>query len=131
MKLPDTCIWVEVLADTVTGRRYVALFERTETLVVPTLVQYELRRWALREIGEDAADRVIAATRNANVVALDEPTALHAASLAQEFNLASADALIYASALRHGATLVTCDKHFEGLPGVEYGAKATARPARR
>jgi toxin FitB len=131
VKLPDTCVWVEVLADTATGRRYVAMFDHPEDLVVPTLVQYELRRWALRELGEDAADRIIAATRNANVVALDEPTALHAASLAQEFKLASADALIYATALRHGATLVTCDKHFEDLPGVDYSAKAKARQARR
>jgi predicted nucleic acid-binding protein len=36
------------------------------------------------------------------------------------------DALIYASALRHQATLVTCDAHFESLPGVEYQAKKAA-----
>lgn len=127
MKLPDTCVWVEVLADTPTGRRYASLFDDCPALIVPTLVQYELRRWALRELGDDAADRIIAATRNAQVVLLDEPTALHAAALAQEFRLASADALIYASALRHGATLVTFDKHFEALPGVDYRAKSATR----
>lgn len=130
MKLADTCVWVEVLADTVTGRRYRKLFDQPQHLIVPTLVQYELRRWALRELGEDEADRIIAATRNAQIVALDETTALHAAALAQQFKLASADALIYASALRHQATLVTCDAHFEAVPGVDYRAKAgaSARP---
>ena len=123
MKLPDTCVWVEVLADTPTGHRYRALFDHSEQLIVPTLVQYELQRWALRELGADTADRIIAATRNANVVALDEQTALNAAYLAQEFKLATADALIYASALRHGATLVSCDRHFEDVPGVDYRAK--------
>lgn len=126
MKLADTCVWVEVLADTVTGRRYRKLFDEPQRLLVPTLVQYELRRWALRELGEDEADRIIAATRNAIIVALDEATALHAATLATQFKLAGADALIYASALRHQATLVTCDAHFETLPGVDYRAKAGA-----
>ena len=123
MKLADTCVWVEVLADTPTGRRYKKLFDKPQLLLVPTLVQYELRRWALRELGEDEADRIIAATRNAQVVALDEPTALHAAALAHQYGLAAADALIYASALRHQATLVSCDAHFAAVPGVEYRAK--------
>jgi predicted nucleic acid-binding protein len=124
--LPDTCVWVELLADTPTGRRYRKLFDAPAELLVPTLVQYELRRWALRELGEDAADRVIAATRNAHIVALDETTALHAAALGLQHGLAGADALIYASAQRHRARLVTCDAHFEGLPDVDYRAKAHA-----
>lgn len=127
MKLADTCVWVEVLADTPTGSRYRALLERSEELIVPTLVQYELRRWALRELGEDAADQIIATTRNSQVTALDEPIALHAAALAQQFKLSSVDAMIYATALRHGATLVTCDRHFEDVPGVAYRAKVGAR----
>lgn len=126
MKLADTCVWVEVLADTPTGRRYRRLFDAPQDLLVPTLVQYELRRWALRELGEDEADRIIAATRIAQVVALDETTALHAAALAQQYKLASVDALIYASALRHQATLVSCDAHFENLPGVDYRSKVAA-----
>jgi predicted nucleic acid-binding protein len=31
-----------------------------------------------------------------------------------------ADAIIYATALMHGATLYTFDAHFKGLAGVEY-----------
>ena len=123
MKLADTCVWVEVMADTPTGRRYRRLFDEPQRLLVPTLVQYELRRWALRELGEDEADRIIAATRNAQVVALDESTALHAAALAHQYKLAAADALIYASALRHQATLVSCDAHFADVPGVDYRSK--------
>ena len=127
MKLPDTCIWIEALAGTATGQRYYPLLRQTSTLVVPTLVQYELRRWCLRALrnglAEDLADKAIAATRAARIIALDEPTALYAAELAQLHGLASADALIYASALREQAELVTCDAHFKGLPGVNYQAK--------
>jgi hypothetical protein len=48
---------------------------------------------------------------------------LHAAELASEFKLAGANALIYASALRHRATLVPYASHFSSVPGVEYRAK--------
>lgn len=124
MKLADTCVWVELLADTPTGRRYRSLFATPEQLLVPTLVLFELRRWALRELGEADADRVMAATRNANIMPLGEATALLAAELTVQYKLPALDALIYASALHHGATLITCDAHFEALPGVEYRAKA-------
>ncbi len=126
MKLPDTCVWVELFADTPTGRRYRNLFTTPEHVLVPTLVLFELRRWALRELGEAETDRVIAATRNAHIVPLGEPIALLAAELTARHKLAALDALIYASALHHQATLVTCDAHFEALPGVEYRAKAVS-----
>ena len=38
MKLPDTCVWIEALVDSPTGRRYRVLFEAPDQLVVPTLV---------------------------------------------------------------------------------------------
>ena len=126
MKLADTCIWVELLQDTATGRRYRGLFDEPDQILVPTLVQFELHRWVLRERDDDQANRILAATRNCKIVPLDESIALHAAALALQCKLAAADALIYATALRHRAPLVTCDAHFEALAGVEYRAKATA-----
>lgn len=126
MKLADTCVWVELFADTPTGRRYRSLFATPEQVLVPTLVLFELRRWALRELGDPETDRVMAATRNAHIVPLGESTAVLAAELTVQYRLPALDALIYASALDHGATLVTCDAHFEALPGVEYRAKAAA-----
>ncbi len=81
---------------------------------------------ALRELNEDAADRIVAMTRASRVVPLDEATALFAAELARGHGLASLDALIYASALRGAAELVTCDVHFKGLAGVDYRAKGAS-----
>ncbi len=34
-----------------------------------------------------------------------------------------ADAIIFATARSRGATLLTCDAHFEGLPGVRFVKK--------
>lgn len=48
---------------------------------------------------------------------MDEPLALEAADLSLAHGLAMADALVYATARRFAATLVTGDADFEGLPG--------------
>lgn len=43
---------------------------------------------------------------------------LLAADLHREHKLATADAIVYATARHMGAGLLTCDAHFEGLPDV-------------
>ena len=43
--------------------------------------------------------------------------ALEAADVALGRGLAMADAIVFATARRHGATLVTGDADFDGLPG--------------
>jgi predicted nucleic acid-binding protein len=49
---------------------------------------------------------------------VDEALALEAADVALSRGLAMADAIVYATALRSGARLVTGDRDFEGLPDV-------------
>jgi len=38
--------------------------------------------------------------------------------------LATADAIVYATALAHGADLLTCDRHFDGLRDVRFVPKS-------
>ena len=52
--------------------------------------------------------------------------ALAAAEACRAHRLATADAIIFATARLRGATLLTCDAHFEGLPGVTLVGKASA-----
>jgi predicted nucleic acid-binding protein len=92
--------------------------------VVPTIVQLELSKWLTREIGEDEADRMIAYTQKCVVVPLDTKLALLAADLHRQHKLATADAIVYATALHHGADLLTCDAHFAGLQDVTLFAKS-------
>lgn len=123
MKLADTCVWIEALADTPTGAQYKSLLRDTKNLLVSTLVIFELRKWALRVLGESAADQVMVLVLDATVVAPDASISMHAAELAALHRLHAIDALIYATALSQNATLVTCDVHFKDLPQVEYAAK--------
>jgi predicted nucleic acid-binding protein len=59
----------------------------------------------------------VSALHRATIVAVDESLSLEAADVALAHGLAMADALVYATARRHRATLVTGDADFEGLPG--------------
>jgi predicted nucleic acid-binding protein len=60
-----------------------------------------------RDLSEERAVEAISALRRATIAPVDE-------SLAH--GLAMADSLVYATARRFGATLVTGDVDFEGLP---------------
>ena len=126
MKVLDTCIWIESVLATATGKRYEPMLLDPSQLIVPTLVHYELRRWALREYSAEHANNIQAGLQATTAAPFEEVIALHAADLATSHKLTTADAIIYATALRYKATLVTCDAHFQGLPNVDYMPKVLA-----
>ena len=68
-------------------------------------------------MSEERALEAVSALRRATIAPVDEPLALEAADISLAHGLAMADSLVYATARRHGATLVTGDSDFEGLPG--------------
>jgi toxin FitB len=119
MFLVDTCGWIEWMIDTQLAKSYSRYLTSPDKLIVPTLVQHELYKWLRREIDQATALSAIAVTQTASVVALDTSLALLAGDTAREFKLAMADAIIYATARQHNATLVTSDAHFAGLPQVK------------
>ncbi|MDD2749711.1 type II toxin-antitoxin system VapC family toxin [Acidithiobacillus sp.] len=123
----DTSAWIEWLADTPIGRRLGKQFPEKSHCIVPTIVQLELSKWLVREIGEEQADQVIAYTQKCIVEPLDTVIALLAADLHREYKLATADAIVYATARRKGATLLTCDAHFESLPDVALFSKTSEK----
>ena len=122
----DTSSWIEWLVGSATGKKLGRLFPTQPNCIVPTIVQLELAKWLTRELGEDKADQVIAFTQVCQVIPLDTEIALAAAETCRAHKLATADAIIFATARQRGATLLTCDAHFEGLPGVTLIGKASA-----
>lgn len=123
MRLVDTSAWIEWLIASPTGQTLESWLPPREDWLVPTIVQLELGKWLVREVGEDKADQVIAFSQMCVVVALDTRLALLAAELCARHRLSTADAIVYATALDRGAELLTCDAHFEGLDSVTYFAK--------
>lgn len=118
MVLVDTSAWIEWLIGSSTADWLAEHLPQQSDWLVPTIVQLELAKWLTRELGEDKADQVIAFTQVCQVVPLDTEIALAAAEACRVYKLATADAIIFATARSRGATLLTCDAHFEGLPGV-------------
>ncbi|MCA3486722.1 MAG: type II toxin-antitoxin system VapC family toxin [Rhodobacter sp.] len=125
MILVDSSAWIEWLIGSPTGETLAAHLPEQADWLVPTVVQLELAKWLTREVGEDKADQVIAFTQVCQVVPLDTEIALAAAEACRTHKLATADAIIFATARARAATLLTCDAHFEGLPGVTLVQKIT------
>ena len=123
MRVVDTSVWVEWFTGSALGRKLTKEIPPRAECIVPTIVQLELSKWLLREAREEQADQMIAYTQKCVVVPLDTRMALLAAELHRQYKLATADAIVYATAQAHGAELLTCDAHFAGLPAVVHFGK--------
>ena len=125
MRAVDTSAWIEWIVDSSIGGRIRDEVPELRDLIVPTIVQLELAKWLAREAPQRKVD-VIEVTSRCLVVLLDTPLSLHAAEVSNRYRLATADAIIYATALEHDADLLTCDAHFKDLPQVVYIPKVVA-----
>ena len=122
--LIDTCGWIEWLTDGPLAARFALYLGTPAEVVVPTIVQYELHKWICRERDLVTAAEVIGFTEEGEVIPLDTPLALLASKVATTHCLPMADAVVYATALHSAVDLVTCDAHFEALPGVTYFSRS-------
>jgi len=125
LRVVDTSAWIEWLIGTALGKKLGKEFPDKSHCIVPTIVQLELSKWLVRELGEEKSDQVIAYTQKCVIVPLDTRIALLAAELHRKHKLATADAIVYATAQQQEAVLLTCDAHFEGLPNVVLFSKVT------
>ena len=126
LRVVDTSAWIEWLVASSIGKKLAHEFPDKAPCIVPTIGQLELSKWLWRELGEAQTDQVMAYTLKCRVEPLDAATALLAADLHRQHKLATADAIVYATAVQHGAELLTCDAHFKGLPGVVLFPKSAA-----
>ena len=90
------------------------------TLIIPSIVIYEVHKWVLLKLGEEAALTARTMMLRGNVIHLDPSLALDASRLSIKHKLPMADAIIYATALANAAEVWTTDGHFQGLPNVQY-----------
>jgi predicted nucleic acid-binding protein len=123
MRVVDTSAWIECLKGSELGKRLGVELPLLSEWLVPTIVQLELAKWSRRESPAEKAEQLIAFTTTCVVVDLTTEIAYFAAEVCARHKLATADAIIYATALTHDADLLTCDRHFENLPAVCYFPK--------
>lgn len=123
MNVVDSSGWIEYLFERPNERFFAAAIHDTSKLLVPTVCLIEVIRYVTRAASRDAAREAAAQMQRASVVSLDEDLAHLAARLGLRHNLPLADAIVYATAQSHHATLYTQDDDFGKLPGVRYVRK--------
>lgn len=118
--LIDSSGWVEFFAAGKKSKEYRRYILSPQEIITPSLLLYEVYKKFARERSE--AEGIFAIiqiqSRSAYIIPLDESLAIHAADISIKWRLAMADAIIYATTLKEGATLITSDHHFEGLDNV-------------
>ena len=116
----DSTGWVEFLGNGPKSDAFARYLDDPQSVLLPTIVVYEVFKKILRERGQTLAERFLshAFAFHEREVPLDIPLAALAAKTSLDANLAMADAIIYATAQAHDAELITSDTHFSGLPGV-------------
>lgn len=116
----DSCGWIEYLTDGERADAFAVYLNDTEQLLVPATVVYEVYKKLFQTKGSALADVFMsyAFTFKDHFIPLDVDLSVRASRLGVDNHLAMADALIYATALRYEAKLITSDAHFANLPGV-------------
>ena len=120
MKIVDSVGWIEYLGRGPLADEYDNHFDNPRELLTPTIILFEVHKYVLRMLGPGAAENVTSMALDTCVVPLTEGIARLAAQQSVEHKLPMADAIIYATAVAYGATLITSDAHFQGLPQVGY-----------
>ena len=118
MILVDSSGWIEYLAARPKADLFAPYIEGIEPLLASVIQVYEIYKVVRRDVNEERAIEAVSALRQTTIEPLVDSLALEAADIALEHGLAMADAIIFATALRHDADIVTGDVDFDGLPGV-------------
>jgi predicted nucleic acid-binding protein len=116
--LVDSSGWIEYLAARPKADDFAPYIEGDEALVTSAIQVYEIYKVVRRDISEERAIESVSALRATRIEPLAESLALEAADISLEHGLAMADAIIFATAAKHEADIITADAAFEGLPGV-------------
>lgn len=115
--LIDSWAWVEFFAGSRIGeevRDYV--MDESLEIIISSINLAEIYRIALDRFDESNAEmRRRAMLSRCFLIPVDEEIAIQGARFRHERNWGMGDALIYATAVREGAKVLTGDPHFKGL----------------
>jgi len=114
----DSSCWLEYITLDTKANEAAKFIEGSRTILVPTIVLYEVYKKLKQSLGRTVADQFASQAMRCQVIPLDERLALAAAAASIQHKLAMADAIIYTTARSLEAELVTSDRAFASLPGI-------------
>ena len=123
MLLVDSSGWLEFFMNGPLASTYAQHFKHPNDILTPSIVLYEVYKVIKRQRSEEEALIAAAQMGKTQIVPLTNTIALTAADASLTYQLAMADAIVYATVLTHKATLVTSDADLASLPQVAYHKK--------
>lgn len=120
MTLIDSSGWLEFFTDGPLASAYAHHVKHVNELVTPTVVLYEVYKVIKRRRSEEEALAAATQIGKTRLVPLTDTIALTAADVSLTYQVAMADAIVYATSLIERAKLVTSDADLAPLPGVTY-----------
>ena len=120
--LIDSWAWIEYFKGSKAGEQVKKLIEDSEErAVISAITIAEVYGWILRSYDEEVAEEKRAAMRErAFVYDVDDDTAVEAAKIKHQKKWGLGDAIVYATAKKSEATIVTGDPHFKNLEQVVF-----------
>lgn len=122
MRVLDSYGWIEYFTDGPLAKKYAPFIEDADddNTITPTVVVYEVYKRLKTESGEQVALEAYAQLTRTKIIPLDQDGALNAADTSLTMGLAMADAVVYSTAKRHSAELITSDSDLKHLESVRF-----------
>ncbi len=123
MNIVDSSGWLAYFADEPNAKHFITPLKDTVSLVIPSVIIYEVFKVVLRETSENEALQAAAAMQKGRVVDLTAMLAIAASKLSLEQGIPMADSIILATAKAFDAVIWTQDSDFKNIAGVKYFPK--------
>jgi predicted nucleic acid-binding protein len=109
MNIVDSSGWLAYFADEPNAKNFWPPLRDTASLVVPTVIIYEVFKVVLRESGENEALQAAVAMRKGTIADLTSSLAIAASKISLEHGIPMPDSIIFATAKKYDATIWTQD----------------------
>lgn len=120
MNVVDSSGWIEFFLAGPNGPTFKPVIEQRDRLIVPVIALYEVHKILSRELPAVAVNQALDVMRLGRVIELTDRRVIAASTIAAQYKLAMADAVMYSMALEHKARFWTQDTDYDGLPSVQY-----------
>ena len=117
--LIDSWAWIEYFKGSKAGEKVKKYIEGKEKAIISAINIAEVYRWILRFYDEEIAkEKINVMKERCFIIPVDEEIAIMAAKIRHEEKLGLGDAIIYATAKKEGAILLTGDNDFKDKENV-------------
>ena len=117
--LIDSWAWIEYFRGSKYGEKVKKYIEGKEKAIISVINIAEVYRWILRFYDEEIAkEKINVMKERCFIIPVDEEIAIMAAKIRHEEKLGLGDTIIYATAKKEGAILLTRDNDFKDKENV-------------